>query len=143
MCGRAQGKRVHINACKPFLETCVHRVAVWALEDELLEHQARLSGAELTEARKLELEVVLEKWGTVLTDKPGSTDILEHDIDTGDAPPVRSAQYHLPAKWKEAVGAELDKLRDWGILVPSVSRESLGLTHCPCSQEGWLGESLC
>ena len=135
VCGTAQGKRVHINACKPFLETCVHMEAVWALADELLEHQTRLSGAERTEARKLELEAVLEKWGTVLSDKPGSTDVLEHDIDTGDAPPVRSAQYQLPAKWKDAVRAGLGYSCTFG--------ESLGLTHCPCSQEGWLGESLC
>ena len=32
-CGKAH---VHINACKPFLEMSVHRVAVWATEDELL-----------------------------------------------------------------------------------------------------------
>ena len=32
-CGKAQGKRVHINACKPYLEMSVHRVAVWASED--------------------------------------------------------------------------------------------------------------
>ena len=51
-CGRAQGKRVHVNACKPFVELSVHRVAVWAIEDELMEQQTRLLGKELSQGRK-------------------------------------------------------------------------------------------
>ena len=43
-CGKAQGKRVHINACKPYVEMSVHKVAVWASEDGLLEQQAMLLG---------------------------------------------------------------------------------------------------
>ena len=42
--GKTQGKRVHINVCKPFVEMSVHRVAVWATEDGLLEQQPRLQG---------------------------------------------------------------------------------------------------
>ena len=32
----------------------------------------------------------LSRWSEVPTDKPGKTDILRHDIVTGDAPSVRT-----------------------------------------------------
>ena len=118
-CGRAQGKRVHVNACKHFVELSVHRVAVWAIEDELLEQQTRLLGKELSQGRKKELEEVLGKWARVLTDEPGRTELLRHDINTGDAPPTRAAPYQKSLKWQEAVKKELDELKVLGILVPS------------------------
>ena len=47
-CGRAQGKRVHINACKPFEELSLNILAVWAVEDELLKAPPRLQGEALS-----------------------------------------------------------------------------------------------
>ena len=81
---------MHVNACKPFVEMLVHRAAVWAIEDELLEQQTRLLGKELSQGRKKELEEVAGKWARVLTDEPGRTELLRHDINTGDAPPMRA-----------------------------------------------------
>ena len=40
-----------MNACKPFVEISVHRVAVWAIEDEILEQQTCLLGKELSQGR--------------------------------------------------------------------------------------------
>ena len=67
---------------------------------------------------------LLDEWDSVLRDDPGCTDVLQHDIDTGDAPPFRSTPYQVPAKWRDAVKAELEQLKEQGILVPSVSRWS-------------------
>ena len=89
-CGRAQGKRVHINACKPFEELSLNRVAVWAVEDELLEAPPRLQGEALSREKMKGLEDVLVKWDKVLSDVPGMTNLLVHDINTGEAPPVRA-----------------------------------------------------
>ena len=68
-----------------------------------------------------ELEEVLGKWARVLTDEPGRTELLRHDINTGDAPPTGAAPYQIPLKWQEAVKKELDELKVLGILVPSTS----------------------
>ena len=120
-CTRGMGKRVHINSCKPFHEASVYRVAVWATDDELLDKQMRLQGGELSQQQKEELEKLLGKWGSMLRDEPGETELVEHDIDTGDAQPVRAAPYQLPDKWKDAVREELCSLKELGILVPSNS----------------------
>ena len=120
-CTRGMGKRVHINSCKPFHEASVYRLAVWAADDEMLDKQTRLQGGELTEQQKDELEKLLRKWGQVLRDDPGETSLVEHAIETGDAPPVRAAPYQLPDKLKEAVWEEIGSLKRLGILVPSTS----------------------
>ena len=119
--GKAQGKRVHINSCKPFVQASLHRVAVWATEDELLEQQPRLLGEVLSQVQRKELEEVLAKWECVLSDAPGMMELLVHHINTGDAPPVRAAPYQVPLKWQEAVEKEIKLLKDMGILVPSSS----------------------
>ena len=61
---------------------------------------------------------MLRKWGQVLRDDPGETSLVEHAIETGDAPPVRAAPYQLPDK---CVREEIGSLKRLGILVPSTS----------------------
>ena len=94
---RAEGKRghmrAHINACKPFLVTSVHRVAVWALEDDTLEVVTRLKGNKLTADGEARLMAVLDEWDSVLMDDCGCTDVLQHDINT--APSIQV--YSLPS----------------------------------------------
>ena len=109
---------MHINACKPFLVTSVHRVA---LEDDTLEATMRLKGNILTADGEARLMALLDEWDSLLRDDPGCTDVLQLDIDMGDAPPFRSTPYQVPAKWRDAVKAELEQLKKQGILVPSVS----------------------
>ncbi len=50
---------------------------------------------------------LLKKWECVLSDSPGHTSVLLHDIDTGQAPPVRSPPYQLPDVWREQVKEEI------------------------------------
>ena len=64
---------------------------------------------------------MLVKWDKVLSDVPGMTNLLVHDINTGEAPPVRAVPYQVPLKWQEAVKKEVDLLRELGILVSSTS----------------------
>ena len=45
---KRMGKRIHINACKPFHEASVYRVAVWTVHDEDVESHSKLKGGELT-----------------------------------------------------------------------------------------------
>ena len=94
---------------------------MWATEDELLNQQPRLQGLDLSLKKQEILDEVLKKWDSVLSDVPGMTDILVHDINTGEAPPVRATPYQVPLKWQKAVETELNLLKDLGILVPSTS----------------------
>ena len=72
-CGKAQGKCVHINACKSFLEMSVHRVAVWATEDEILDQQVKLPRGKLSKHQQGELDELLHKWKLVLQKTAGET----------------------------------------------------------------------
>ena len=76
---------------------------------------------ELAKQQQEELDVVLKKWDRVLNDVLGVTDLLEHNINTGEAPPMRLAPFQVPLKWEKAVEAEIRLLKDKGILVPSSS----------------------
>ena len=49
-------------------------------------------------------------------DIPGKTDILEHDIHTGDCLPVRSIPYQIPSKWRSQVKEELGMMQEQGNL---------------------------
>ena len=46
----------------------------------------KLEGGEISKKQEDELKKCLSRWSEVLTDKPGKTDILRHDVVTGDAP---------------------------------------------------------
>ena len=100
-CAKGKGKRVHINS---FHQVSAARVAVWAAEDKQLEECTRLEGGELPKEGQKQLDCVLERWKEpVLCDQPGTTDLVIHEIETGDAPPVKSVPYQIPDKWKEPV----------------------------------------
>ena len=115
-------KRVHINTCKEFHQATINRVAVWAREDAEVDGlRNKLEGGEINKKHKDELKKCLSRWSEVLTDKPGKTDILRHDIVTGDAPPVRSVPYQVPMKWKHKFREEIESLVAQDILRPSTS----------------------
>ena len=133
--GKAGGnkiKRVHINSCKLYNQVQVCRVAVWAREDEIVDSvDKKLEGDVLTDYRQKELDAVLQKWCDVLSDIPGKTDILKHDIRTGDSLPVRSIPYQIPSKWRSQVKEELEKMQEQGILRSSTSAWSAPIVPVP------------
>ena len=133
--GKAGGNKikcVHIISCKPYNQVHVCRVAVWAREDEIVESvDKKLEGDVLTDYRQKELDAVLQKWGDVLSDIPEKTDILKHDICTGDYLPVRSIPYQIPSKWRSQVKEELEKMLEQGILRSSTSAWSAPIMPVP------------
>lgn len=46
----------------------------------------------------------------------GYTDVIQHTIDTGDAPPTNRSLYHLRPDMREAVQKQIDKLLRLGII---------------------------
>ena len=133
--GKAGGnkiKRVHINSCKPYNQVQVCRVAVSAREDEIVDSvDKKLEGDVLTDYRQKELDAVLQKLCDELSDIPGKTDILKHDIRTGDYLPVRSIPYQIPSKWRSQVKEELEKMQEQGILRSSTSAWSTPIVPVP------------
>jgi len=64
-----------------------------------------------------------------MSDKPGMTEVVCHEIHTGGAPPVRSVPYQIPEKWKEQVREEILALVEQG---------PVELSCGTSSQEGWV-----
>jgi len=45
-----------------------------------------------------------------LTSDMGHTDVLEHDVNVGDAPPIRQQPYRVPLAMRHTMERELDKM---------------------------------
>ena len=74
---------------------------------------------ELDSKQRAELtELVLGKFASVMSDKPGRTSLYEHRIETDNAKPVRSPPYRLPHAYRER---ELIDMEQGGIIEPTCS----------------------
>ncbi len=78
-------------------------------------------GEQLTNEQREELSVLLTKFDCVLQASPGCTSLAEHEIETGDAQPVRLPPYRLPYAYREAVKKELEEMSEQDIITPSTS----------------------
>ena len=115
------GKRVHVNLCKPYVQLAgvVHRLVVAAIDDP--QPKVRLHGDALSPQERKQMSNVLKTWESVLSNSPGNTSVLLHDVDTGQAPPVRIPPYQLPDVWREQVKEEVAGLLEQGIIQHSTS----------------------
>ncbi len=85
---------VHVNCLKKFKERfAVNRLDV-VLEDSK-EEECLLRG-ECEGYMQEEIDGLLEEFGEVFSDAPGSTEEVILSIDTGDALPIRQAPYSVP-----------------------------------------------
>ena len=57
-------------------------------------------GEQLTSAQRGEIKALLESFADVLQATPGYTHLCEHQIETGDARPVRLPPYQLPHAYR-------------------------------------------
>ena len=93
-------------------------VVMW--KDDCVEDQPVI-GEELTEDRRLELQKFLEEFSDILKNEPGQTLLVDHQIDTGMAKPVRQPPYRLPHAYRETIKSELEEMEQCGIIEPSTS----------------------
>ena len=75
----------------------------------------------LTQKQKKELDALRTKFGDVMSDLPGKTEMVEHRIETGDAKPVRLPPYRLPHAYRDIVKKELEEMEKHGIIEKSSS----------------------
>ena len=75
----------------------------------------------LTPTQRAEVKDVLSKFQKTLTDVPGRTDVLEHDIRLTDPRPFKVHQYPTPFRAKEAIEKEIETMLEQEIIRPSSS----------------------
>jgi hypothetical protein len=58
---------------------------------------------------------------SIFESEPGRTTVVQHQIRTGDAAPVRQKPYRIPYSRREMVKNELDEMLKANVIRPSVS----------------------
>ena len=76
---------------------------------------------ELSATHLAEVSQLLEDLKDVLTDVPGETNLIEHEIKLVSDQPVRTKQYPLPFSMTETIKDETEKMLEMGIIEPSKS----------------------
>ena len=122
--GKGRVKVLHVNNLKKYYPRReeVLRLALvaedWA-DDECV--GSKLCGKYEGFDEKLVVDGLKEEFPEVFSDLPGKALVGQFKIDTGDAVPRRSHPYRVPDRLKEGVRAEVNKLVELGIVVPSTS----------------------
>jgi hypothetical protein len=67
------------------------------------------------------MDQLLDEFADVFRDEPGKMNLIEHDLTTGSARPIRLPPYRLPHAYRQAVQEELEEMQASGIIKPSDS----------------------
>ena len=78
-------------------------------------------GDQLSKQQQEELNQLLTDSRAVFQNRPGHTQLGEHEIITGTAKPIRLPPYRLPQAYRSQVQKELQEMQDEGIIEPSSS----------------------
>ena len=110
-------QNIHINRLKPWHTPSANlfRVAVGqdSVGSEESPGRVALGQSGMAEAQKLELGK-----GGVVCERLGQAIGTEHEIDTGQSPPVQAYSYRTPPNWKRELHGEIKKLLDDEIIAP-------------------------
>ena len=75
----------------------------------------------LSEQERKSVDELLAEYTDVLTDLPGRTDIVQHEINLTTEDPIRNTPYHVPYALRDTVRAEIQKMKEMDIIEPSES----------------------
>ena len=81
--------------------------------DHLLSH--------LTASQRAELKALIRQFLVLFGDVPSRTNLIEHDIDVGDTPPIKQRFYRCSADKCKVLESEVQYMLDNQIAVPSSS----------------------
>ena len=95
-------------------------IPLWR-EDPDSEEDKPVINDQLDETHREQLQNLLDHFQDVLSNEPGKTTIAEHNIETGNANPVRLQPYRLPHAYRETVRKDLQDMEENGIIEPSSS----------------------
>lgn len=71
---------------------------------------------ELTSQQRSQVNKLLQKHTRILTDIPGRTNVLEHNIKTTTSQPVRKRMYPIPFKLEQVVKDEIEAMLRLGVI---------------------------
>ena len=123
------------------------RTGYFCEEDEVTEQEVsdvnEDQPQQLSEQQWAELRTFLTEFSDVMKTIPGRTNLVEHDIQTGEAHPVRLPPYRLPHAYRDSVQNEIKEMLEQGIIEPSLSAWSAwsapivlvkkkDMEHCVC-----------
>ena len=143
---RGKLKTIHANMIKKYIERVPLTEAVGAFavvdterieefsepigQDEVLPLEISIeSGTEtwqhvhvsdkITRQQDSEVKGVLEKFKDVLTDLPGTTNLIKHTIKVNTTDPIRFKGYQVPFNTEDLVKEEIEKMLKMKIIEPS------------------------
>ena len=122
--GKGRVKVLHVNNLKkyhPRTEEVLRLALVaedWSNDEEV---GTKLHGKCKDFNEEEVVKQLKAEYPEVFSDLPGRTTVCELKIETGEAAPRRSHPYRVPNRLKEGVRAEVEKLVEMGIVVPSTS----------------------
>ena len=79
---------------------------------------------DLNDSERQEVRNLVNEFPDVFTDKPGLTDLLEHEIKTTTDTPIRLKLYPLPFAMTDVVSNEIEKMLEMQVIEPSESAYS-------------------
>ena len=78
-----------------------------------------LADTDLSDEQKEQVKALLNKFSDMFDGRLGFTTAVEHQIDTGDSVPIRSAPHRVPPFLEDKVRAEIQRLVELGVLEES------------------------
>ncbi|XP_062598519.1 uncharacterized protein LOC134259947 [Saccostrea cucullata] len=101
----------------------------------------QISMGELSDDDRRKFISLLNQFSDVLSEVPGNTHLIEHDIKTNSDQPIRSKSYSVPFAMRDTVDKEVEKMLELKVIEPSdspycspntrfVQRLLASSTHC-------------
>ncbi|XP_073804400.1 uncharacterized protein [Danio rerio] len=139
---RKKSRMVHVNMLKAYVKSDAHLPAVKSslvascvadeIEQDFSVPCGRLTNSVilndldshlsyLSSDQKSDIVELLENHRSLFSDIPSQTTVLTHDIDVGDARPVKQHPYRLNPKKRDLMKAEVEYLRQNHFASPSLS----------------------
>jgi len=123
-----KGAILHRNHLKRFVQS--HHVNIVLLADGNIEDGDHLDltlpvdplteekttfkiGQDLSKEKTDQLLQLLEKYQSIFSEKPGTTDKLIFDIQTGDHQPAKVRPYRIPTRWKDKLKTDRPTAKPW------------------------------
>ena len=143
---RGKLKTIHANMIKKYIERMSLTEAVGAfavvdtekieaisesvIQDDILPLEVSIESEtetwqqvhvsdKVTRQQNNEVERVLEEFKDVLTDRPGTTNLIKHNIKVNTTDPIRFKGYQVPFNTEDLVKEEIEKMLKMEIIEPS------------------------
>ena len=95
-------------------------VSVKMQNSDVLEHlEEKVS--HLTATQQQEVTALIREYHCIFPDVPGKTGVLKHDVDVGDATPIKQHPYRVGKEKKVIIDAEIKYMLENEIIEPCVS----------------------